>query len=130
MKDAEAKERLTVNMTGDIALMKEGSVPENMLKYASFSDSEPTSLESYFPSNGIVLFDEIGRILEVVASLEAEEKEWMIALLEEGKIVHDAKTSFSFEEVHRMLKQRKVYLSLICSHGSGNCCEKDGDVFM
>lgn len=111
MNDEEAKERLTINMKGDIALMREGSTPENMLKYASFSVGT-TSLESYFPSNGIVLFDEIGRVLEVVASLESDEKEWMVALLEEGKIVHDAKTSFSFEEVHGALKQRKVYLSL------------------
>ena len=111
MKDAEAKERLTINITGDIALMREGSSPENMLKYASFS-AGTTSLESYFPSNGIVLFDEIGRILEVVASLETEEKEWMVALLEEGKIVHDAKISFSFEEMNGCIKQRKVYLSL------------------
>ena len=36
----------------------------------------------------------------------------MVALLEEGKIVHDAKISFSFEEMHGVLKQRKVYLSL------------------
>ncbi|MFJ7936805.1 transcription-repair coupling factor [Sporosarcina sp. NPDC096371] len=111
MKDVEAKERLTVNMTGDIGLLKDGILPENMLKYASFSNAN-TYLGDYFPGNGTVFFDEIGRILEVVASLEAEEKEWMIALLEEGKIVHDAKTSFVFDEVHSMLNQRKVYLSL------------------
>ena len=111
MKDAEAKERLTINITGDISLMREGSVPENMLKYASFY-AGTTSLESYFSSDGIVLFDEIGRILEVVASLESEEKEWMLALLEDGKIVHDAKTSFSFEEMHELVEQRKMYLSL------------------
>ncbi|WP_203248962.1 transcription-repair coupling factor [Sporosarcina beigongshangi] len=111
MKDAEAKERLTLHMTGDIGLLRDGMIPENMLKYASFS-AVTSSFESYFPSNGTVLFDEIGRVLEVVASLEAEEKEWMIALLEEGKIVHDAKTSWSFDEIHSMLDQRKVYLSL------------------
>ncbi|WP_318617482.1 transcription-repair coupling factor [Sporosarcina sp. YIM B06819] len=111
MKDAEAKERLTLNMTGDIGLLKDGIIPENMLKYASFS-AEISSFESYFPGNGTILFDEIGRILEVAASLEAEEKEWMLALLEEGKIVHDAKISWSFDEIHSILNQRKVYLSL------------------
>ena len=44
--------------------------------------------------------------------MEAEEKEWTIALLEEGKIVHDAKISWSFDEIHSMLNQQKVYLSL------------------
>jgi transcription-repair coupling factor (superfamily II helicase) len=111
IKDEETKERLTINITGDIALMREGTTPENMLKYASFS-AATTSLESYFPSKGIVLFDEIGRILEVVGSLETEEKEWMVALLEEGKIVHDATISISFEEMNALLKQKKVYLSL------------------
>ena len=100
-----------------------------MLKYASFS-AGTTSLESYFPSNGIVLFDEIGRILEVVASLESDEKEWTVALLEEGKIVHDAKTSFSFEEVHGAIKAAKSVFIPFRSLSPRNCCEKDGDVFL
>src|SRR6185312_10807508 len=107
MKDINSKEQMTLNLMGDIGLMRDGIVPDNMMKYASFA-AESSSLESYFSSDGIVLFDEIGRILEVVASLEAEEKEWMITLLEEGKIVHDAKISFSFDEINGMLKQRKV----------------------
>ncbi|MCG7337471.1 transcription-repair coupling factor [Sporosarcina sp. ACRSM] len=111
MKDVNAKEQMTLHITGDIGLMRDGIVPENMLKYASFA-SEAASLESYFPSDGIVLFDEIGRIVEVVSSLESEEKEWIITLLEDGKIVHDAKISFSFDEVNAMLEQRRVYLSL------------------
>ena len=99
MKDAEAKERLTMNMTGDIGLMREGIDSGKYVEICIVLQLKQPTLESYFPSNGIVLFDEIGRILEVVASLETEEKEWMIALLEEGKIVHDAKISFSFEEM-------------------------------
>ncbi|MBE1556179.1 transcription-repair coupling factor [Sporosarcina limicola] len=112
LKDAEAKEKLTMNMTGDIRLLKDGEIPKNMLKYASFAENATTSLGSYFLSDGIVLFDEIGRVLEVVATLDMEEEEWMIALLEEGKIVHDAKMSYSFDEMHGLLKQRKIYLSL------------------
>ncbi|WP_342513933.1 transcription-repair coupling factor [Sporosarcina sp. FSL K6-1522] len=111
MNDAQAKERLTLHTTGDLHALKDGVIPENILKYASFS-AETASLESYFSKNGIVLFDEIGRILEVVASLESEEKEWFVSLLEDGKIVHDAKLSFSFDETHAMLKQRRAYLSL------------------
>ena len=83
-----------------------------MLKYASFAEEAPTSLGTYFPSDGLVMFDEIGRITEVLESLEAEEEEWFISLLEEGKIVHTAKLSFSFDEVNKMLHQRKLYLSL------------------
>ncbi|MHA6260522.1 transcription-repair coupling factor [Sporosarcina sp. CAU 1771] len=112
MKDESAKERLTVNITGDINLMKDGIVPENIMKYASFAASKPTSIASYFQKDGIILFDEIGRSVEGINSLEKEEEEWFVSLLEDGKIVHNAKTSFSFEETNAMMTQNKVYLSL------------------
>lgn len=112
IKDDEAKERLTMNMMGDINLMKAGVVPENIMKYTSFAESEPASIGSYFSNDGIVLFDEIGRIVEVIGSLEKEEEEWFVTLLEEGKIVHNAKTSFSFDETNSILTQKKLYLSL------------------
>lgn len=112
MNNEEAKEQLTLNMSGDIALLKDGNIPENMLKYASFAAEAPTTLGTYFPSNGLVMFDEIGRITEVLGSLEAEEEEWFISLIEEGKIVHAAKLSFTFDEINTMLSHDKVYLSL------------------
>ena len=112
MKDEEAKERLTMNITADINLMKTGAIPENVLKYVSFAKDKPASLEAYFSKDGVVLFDEIGRITEVIGSLEKEEEDWFVSLLEEGKIVHSAKTSFSFTEINEMLTQRKLYLSL------------------
>ena len=112
MNDSEAKERLMVNITGDISLMKEGEIPENILKYASFLKDEPASLSTYFPKDGLVVFDEIGRITEVLESLEAEEEEWFVSLIEEGKIIHSAKLSFTFNEMSKMLGQRKLYLSL------------------
>ncbi|WP_438314089.1 transcription-repair coupling factor [Sporosarcina sp. FA9] len=112
IKNEETKERLTVNVSNDISLMKTGSVPENVLKYVSFLEKSSSSLESYFPSDGIVVFDEIGRITEVMSALEKEEGEWFVSMLEEGKIVHNAKVSFSFDEINKMLVQRKIYLSL------------------
>ena len=112
ISDTEAKERLMMNITNDIALMKEGTIPENILKYASFLDEKPTSLGTYFSEDGIIIFDEIGRITEVLHSLEAEEEEWFISLIEEGKIVHSAKLSFTFDEMNKLLNQSKIYLSL------------------
>lgn len=112
IRNEEVKEQLTMNMLGDIALMKDGNIPENMLKYASFAKEKPTSLGTYFPSNGLVMFDEIGRITEVLQSLEEEEEAWFISLIEEGKIVHSAKVSYTFDELNKMLNQQKVYLSL------------------
>lgn len=112
MNSDEAKEQLTRNMSRDIERMKDGIIPENILKYTSFAQQAPTSLGTYLPSNGLVIFDEIGRITEVLESLEKEERNWFVSLLEEGQIVHAAKTSFSFDEVNKMLHQRKLYLSL------------------
>ena len=112
MKDEEAKERLLQNMTADIAQMKDGSAPDEILKYASFSKNEPTTLGTYFPQDGLIVFDEIGRITEVLESLEVEEEQWFASLLEEGKIVHSAKLSFTFNDLKKQLNQQKVYLSL------------------
>ncbi len=48
--------------------------PDDILKYASFSKNEPTTLGTYFPQDGLIVFDEIGRITEVLESLEVEEE--------------------------------------------------------
>ncbi len=112
IKNEEAKELLTLNLSADIALLRDGNVPEGMLKYASFAAEQPTSLATYFPRDGFVMFDEVGRILEVLESLEKEEEEWLISQIEEGKNVHAAKLSFTFTEINKMLTQNKIYLSL------------------
>ncbi|MCZ2260575.1 transcription-repair coupling factor [Sporosarcina sp. G11-34] len=112
ISNEEVKERMTMNIMPDITLMKSGNAPENIMKYASFSENKPTSLATYFSRDGIVMFDEIGRVTEVIESLEKEEEDWFVNLLEEGKIVHNAKISFSFEETYKMLSQKKLYLSL------------------
>lgn len=112
LKSDELKERMTHHISADIDNLKDGILPENMMKYASLGEEQPTSLITYFPGNGLVIFDEIGRITEVLESLEKEEHDWFLSVLEEGKIVHDVVTSFKFEEVNKMLYQRKVYLSL------------------
>ena len=51
-----------MNMTRDIDLMKDGIVPEGMMKYMSFAEQVPAYLGDYFSEKGLVLFDEIGRI--------------------------------------------------------------------
>lgn len=112
IRNEEAKEKMLRHMTDDIALLREGLLPEAILKYASFADEEWSFLGDYFPQDGIVFFDEIGRIHEVITTMEKEEKEWIVSLLEEGKIIHDAKISHSFDDIQTMLQQSKVYLSL------------------
>ncbi|WP_432353759.1 transcription-repair coupling factor [Sporosarcina sp. A2] len=112
VKDELVKENLLLSISGDIELMRAGVQPENMVKYAGFATEQVAELGSYLPSNALVLFDEINRIQETAATLEKDEEEWRMSLLEEGKIVHDAKLSVSFTEAHAALNTQAIYLSL------------------
>ena len=49
MKDEEAKEQLTLNMTGDIGLMRDGIVPEEYVEICIFFRTEPSSSWKLFP---------------------------------------------------------------------------------
>lgn len=120
----EVKELLTMNITYDIEQLRAGNIPEDILKYASFTKDKPVSLGDYFSSEGTVLFDEIGRVQEVLAALENDEEEWFLSLIEEGKIVHAAKLSFTFEEIMKMQKNPKLYLSLFAKSLPGLMIKK------
>ncbi|WOV84431.1 transcription-repair coupling factor [Sporosarcina jeotgali] len=112
VKDELVKENLLLSISGDIELMRSGIQPENMVKYAGFAGDRVTELGSYLPENALVVFDEINRIQETAATLEKDEEEWRMSLLEEGKIVHDAKLSVSFTEAHAALNTKTIYMSL------------------
>ena len=51
-------------------------------------------LGDYFASDGIVIFDELGRIQEVMDTWEREETEWFLSLIEEGKMLLKRKKLF------------------------------------
>jgi transcription-repair coupling factor (superfamily II helicase) len=124
VKKSETKELLLQHIGHDIELLKQGDVPEQMTKYISILENAPTYLGDYFSKDGVVLFDELGRIQEVTESLEREEKDWYISLLEEGKTVHDVKLSFTMKEILGMLEQRKMYFSLFARTFSGISVKK------
>ena len=69
-------------------------------------------------------------LLKLSDRLEKEEDEWFVSLLEEGKIVHNAKTSFSFDEMNEMLSQRKLYVSLFVRTVPGIVVKKDNHLFV
>ncbi len=115
----DVKELLLQNIQHDIDLLRQGDIPEQIVKYVSLLYKQPSYLADYFAQDGIVLFDELGRIIEVTDSLEKEEEEWFISLLEEGKIVHGTKLSFTFKEIMAMMEQMKVYFSLFVRTFSG-----------
>jgi len=119
LKKKEVQETLYENIQYDMEMLRQGNIPNHITKYGSLLYEDPAFLGDYFSQEGIVLFDEIGRIQEVMDAWEKEEEEWFISLLEEGKIVHDVKPSFSFKEVIAMIDQPKLYFALFTRTFSG-----------
>src|SRR5690606_3707985 len=92
--------------------LKMGDVPDHILKYGQLLFDEPAYLGDYFAKDGILLFDELGRIQEVMEAWEREEQEWFVSLIEAGKMLHDVKPSYSWKEILAMLPQQKLFFAL------------------
>lgn len=112
VKNPELQELLVQNTQYDITMLKEGNLPAHVNKYGSLLFDQSTFLGDYFAKDGVVLLDELGRLQEVMETWEREEEEWFLSLIEEGKMLHDVKPSFSFKEITAMLRQQKIYLAL------------------
>ncbi|MEK4023081.1 transcription-repair coupling factor [Sporosarcina sp. FSL W7-1283] len=112
IKSEDLQQQLLTTIMEDVGLMKDGIVPDTMKKYVSFSSEANSMLTDYFPSNGLIVFDELGRIQESVATLEAEEQEFQLAMLEDGKMLHDTKLSWKYDYVLGKIQQLRLYLSL------------------
>lgn len=108
----ETKELLYQNIQHDMERLHQGDLPPYVNKYGSLLFESPSFLGDYFARDGIILFDELGRIQEVMDAWEREESEWFVSLIEEGKMVHDVKPSFSMKEILTMLPQQKLYFAL------------------
>src|SRR5690606_15404932 len=89
LKDDDTKELMLQYIQHDIDTLRSGDEPEQLAKYAALVDSQSAFLGDYFPEEGVVFFDELGRIQEMTETLEREEAEWTVSLLEEGKFLHD-----------------------------------------
>ncbi|GLC90397.1 transcription-repair coupling factor [Lysinibacillus piscis] len=119
VKKQETKELLYQHIQYDIELLQQGHLPNYVNKYGSLLYDQTSYLGDYFAKEGLVLFDELGRVQEVMDAWEREEHEWFLSLIEEGKIVHDVKPAFSLKEILAMLPQQKLYLSLFSRTFSG-----------
>ena len=119
VKVPEMKELFYQNIQHDIELLKHGEQPKGFMKYVSLLEEKPSFLGHYFDQNGMVLFDELGRIQEVTETLEREENDWFLSLLEEGKTVHDVKPSFNLKEIIRMFQTKKFTFRYFHAHFLG-----------
>lgn len=112
VKADDTKEALLQHIQHDIDMLREGNVPDQVAKYAALVDSQSAFLGDYFPGNGVIFFDELGRIQEMTETLEREEGDWIVSLLEEGKFLQDLPLSYTFREVLQKTKQQVAFLSL------------------
>lgn len=112
VKKASIKEAMAEQAEYEISLLKNGQKPDQLFKYQSLAYDDETSLVEYLPDNGLLLFDEMSRIHEMDETLEKEEMDWYVSLLEEGKIIHDVPVSHGLNQILAAGKQRKVYFSL------------------
>lgn len=119
VKKQETKELLYQNIQYDIDMLQQGNVPDYVNKYGSLLYEKTAYLGDYFAKDGLVLFDELGRIQEIMDAWEREEEEWFLSLIEEGKIVHDVKPAFSLKEILAMISQQKLFFSLFSRTFSG-----------
>ncbi|WP_391118843.1 transcription-repair coupling factor [Psychrobacillus sp. L3] len=125
VKIPEIKDQFYQNIQHDIELLNQGEQPKQFMKYVSLLEDGNSFLGHYFNQDGMVLFDELGRIQEVTETLEREEKDWFLALLEEGKTVHDVKPSLNLKEIIQMLPNEKLYFSLFSRTFSGITIKKN-----
>lgn len=100
-------------------MLQQGNLPDYVNKYGSLLYDKTAFLGDYFEHDGIVLFDELGRIQEVMDAWEREEDEWFLSLIEEGKMVHDVKPAFSLKEILAMLSQQKLHFHYFREHLQG-----------
>ncbi|MFJ8264241.1 transcription-repair coupling factor [Rummeliibacillus sp. NPDC094406] len=119
VKKKEVQEQLYQHVQADIELLKQGELPEFTNRYGSLLYDRPAFLGDYFAQDGLVVYDELGRIQEVMEAWEKEEKEWFLSLLEEGKMVHAANPSFSLKEIIAMIHLPSIYFALFARAFAG-----------
>lgn len=119
VKVEEVKTALYENIQADIELLKLGELPEFTNRYGSLLYENPTFLGDYFKENGIVIFEELSRIQETMEAWDKEEKEWLLELIEVGKMVHQVKPSYNFKEILANTQQQKLFFSLFARNFTG-----------
>ncbi|HHW36391.1 MAG TPA: transcription-repair coupling factor [Bacillales bacterium] len=114
--DRSAKEALSEKITYEIDQLKRRQPFPEMYKYMGLYYGRSASLIDYLPTNGIVIMDEISRIQEMSQSLDKEEAEWQISLLQQGDIIVDLSIHHHFQDLLEKAKRPLLYLSLFLRH--------------
>lgn len=87
-----------------------------LFKYFSLLDGETSDILSYFPENGVVLFDEVSKVFEASEQIEKDDAEYITSLLEHGAIVNDVQLTRDFSDIFKANKRPVVYFSMFMRH--------------
>lgn len=112
VKNPQTQQQFMDSISREIGLIKDGLLPDGVAKYLPLMTGHTAELLDYVGLDTLVIFDELGRIQETAETLEREETDWFMSLLEEGLIVHKAKPATSLKAVMQSMKQKQIYYSL------------------
>lgn len=116
MKASKDKEKLIETIEYDISRLKDGETFEAMYKYSEYFYDEVSSLLDYLPKDGLLIFDEMGRIQESAQQLDKEEVEFFTTLLEQQQVLPGMKFSFDWTAIKEKFQQQKIYMSVFLRH--------------
>src|SRR5699024_3314440 len=116
MKASDKKETLMSNVEHDIDKLAQGETFQEMYKYSSLFYEKPHSLLDYIDDDGLLIFDEIGRIQESAQYLDKEEAEFASVLMEQQQFVPDVSFSFDWTSLIEKMNVQRIYLSVFMRH--------------
>ncbi|MEI5909498.1 transcription-repair coupling factor [Bacillus spongiae] len=116
VKKKLTREYLSQKVGYELEKLRNGQIPDQMFKYMSLAYEIPASFLDYLPEDSILFLDEYSRIQEISETLDKEEADWYISLLEEGEIIHDLSISHSLPTLLSQTFIQKIYLSLFLRH--------------
>lgn len=103
---------LRATIEHEIELLESGDTFEDLYKYAHYFYEDSASLLSYLPEDGLVFFDEMGRILESMKQLDHEETEWIESLLMNQRFLPNMQVSYNWQAIEEQLVQQRIYFSV------------------
>ena len=116
MKASKDKEKLLQTIEYDIERLKDGESFQEMYKYSEFFYENVSSLLDYLPKDGLVIFDEMGRIQETAEQLDKEEMEFHQILLEQLETIPGMTFSFDWTKIKEKFNHQRIYLSVFLRH--------------
>ncbi|GAA6114455.1 transcription-repair coupling factor [Apilactobacillus apinorum] len=119
LSDEEQQLRLSNTVEGLLSDARQGFITPDWLMYAKLIYDNETTIFDYLDQEGVVLFDDYGRILENNQQLVEEEQAWADDKFEHGEIVANDLYTVDFREHFHQIKQAEVLLSLF-QKGLGN----------